>query len=68
MVGFGARAASVAARLPPAILFPTTTGWPNAVLSRSAKNRAERSALPPGGNGTMMTMDLLGQSCEGGGG
>src|ERR1700745_2816242 len=57
-----ARAASAAARLPPAPgLFSTTAGCPSTVLRRSANSRAERSALPPAGNGTRMPIVLLGQ-------
>src|SRR5215469_2148646 len=57
-----ARAASAAARLPPAPgLFSTTTGCPSTVLRCSANSRAERSALPPAGNGTRMAIVLLGQ-------
>src|SRR6516165_8919928 len=57
-----ARAASAAARLPPAPgLFSTTTRCPSTVLRCSANSRAERSALPPAGNGTRMAIVLLGQ-------
>src|ERR1700757_3130479 len=57
-----APAASAAARLPRAPgLFSTTTGCPSTVLRRSANSRAERSALPPAGNGTRMAIVLLGQ-------
>src|SRR5690349_20101631 len=57
-----ARAASAPARLPPAPgLFSTTTGCPSTVLRCSANSRAERSALPPAGNGTKMATVLLGQ-------
>src|SRR5262252_9899269 len=62
-----ARAASAAAILLPAPgLFSTTTGCPSTVLRCSANNRAERSALPPAGNGTRMAIVLLGQVLDDG--
>src|SRR4030088_3543347 len=47
--------------------FSTTTLWAKALPRCSARMRPIMSALPPGGHGTTMRMDLLGQVCGDGG-
>jgi hypothetical protein len=41
--------------------FSITTGWPKSRDMASATGRATKSAKPPGGKGTIMVMERVGQ-------
>src|SRR5262245_62357477 len=57
-------ATAPAARLPPApARFSTTNGCPSSSLKAGAVSRAKRSAVPPGGNGTIIVTGRFGHAC-----
>src|SRR5262245_51913904 len=55
--------AAAAGLPPPPARFSTTNGCPSSSLKTCAISRANRSAVPPAGNGTTIVTGRLGQAC-----